>query len=297
MALELIQPLHDAFKEHSTSYTNRGSDYSVTEILKPPRIVQLLKRYKHEISKEVSIIKSVGSFRGVAIHDRFQKLLYRVISKQGSDDYMVESRLWDRILGRKISGQIDCLYKDILYDFKTTSVWKRIFGDFLEWEEQLNLYAYMLSLIGINVQQINVIAWYQDWDKMKAFDRQYPKLEMEQITMMLWPVGDQEEFMHRRIQLQIEAETLPDYDLPFCTIKDMWAKDDAWAVYKLTKQGKLPSKASRVLPSSYAAEEWISDQKGTGYKVVPRPGGRTRCEDWCDVSEFCNQYQEYKGEV
>lgn len=292
MKLEDIKPLYDAFKEYATVYTSRGADYSITDLIKSPRQVRLFKRHYEEIHRDVDILKSLGSFRGTAIHDLFKKLLWKIIQKSNDKDYMVESMVWDRLCGRRISGRIDVLWRDILFDFKTTSAWKKVFGDFGEWEQQLNMYAFMLALIRVPVTQIAVISWYQDWDKLKVYaNKQYPKEPMELIPLKVWTPAEQQAHIVSRIELHKQWETTSDNDLPYCTSIEMWAKEDSWAAYKLTKDGSLSKKASRVLPSSKAIQKWIGAKPD--FKVVHRPGGRTKCEDWCSVMPWCIQHKEY----
>jgi len=297
MKLEKIPPLYDAFKEYQKVYSSLGADYSVTDLIRPPRIVQLFKRYGKLIDKEVRVLDTLSSFRGNAIHDFFRKMLYRIVQQRQTEDYLLETRLWDRINGRKISGAIDCLHKTTLYDFKTCSVWKKIFGQYIDWENQLNLYCFLLYLVNRPVKDIAVIAWYQDWDKLKVFnDKKYPRQEMELIPLNLWDIKTQHKYITDRIELHKSAEFLSDDDLPECTVEDMWAKEDTWAVYKLTKQGKLPGKASRVLKSKTDADKWVAKKKTGEHKIVFRPGERTRCEHWCLVAPYCNQFQNYKEE-
>lgn len=287
-----IKPLYDAFHEYAKVYSNKGADYSVTDLIKAPRIVRLFKRYSKQIKREVDIVSQLGSFRGTAIHEQFRKLLWKAVQKSGTDDYMIETRLWDRINGRRISGAIDVLYQTSLYDFKTTSVWKKIYGDTMEWENQLNLYAFLLFIINQTVKELGVIAWYQDFDKMKAMnDKEYPKLPMELIPIELWDTEDQKNYMFDCIDRHKACELLPDAELPLCTADDQWAKEDSWAIYKLTKAGKLPGRASRVLKSELEANKYVGAKKG--YQIVFRPGARVRCESWCDVSPWCSQYKEY----
>jgi len=294
MKLESVIPLRDAFLEYQTVYTNLGADYSVTDLIKPPRIVRLWKRYSKEIERDLDILKNLGSFRGNAIHDYFKKMLYRITQKSKSNEYLLETRLWDRINGRKISGAIDCLHNTELYDFKTCSVWKEVFQQYEDWENQLNLYAFLLYLVGKPVTKVNVIAWYQDWDKNKVFNyTNYPREEMQVISLPVWNVVDQHKYMASCIEKHKEAEDLYDDELPYCTKEDMWAKDDAWAVYKLTKSGDLSGKARRVLKSSELAEQWIKKKKSDDYKIIHRKGERTRCMDWCSVNQYCNQWKEY----
>lgn len=278
-----------------------SADYSVTDLIKPPRIVQLQRRYKDVLdSQPKDAMKQIASFKGNAIHSYLESMLWRFINKNPNSGYLIERRLWDRINGRKISGKFDCYLNEVMYDFKTTSTWKKIFGDFTDWEIQLNIYAYLLRLCGVKVSRLVIIAWYTNWDKFKLYERGYPKAEIEEIEISnLWSTAAQRGYLNDLIEYHKINEALSDEELLPCTESDMWSKDTQYAVYKYTDEVKGP-KAARLLSTQEEAEQWITDKgevKGARYETEVRPGARTRCEEWCDVSQFCNQYMHYKGDA
>ncbi len=292
-----IQPLRAAFEEYSGSYTNMASDYSVTTLLMPPRIVQLERRYQDILDdRPIDIESMIKSFAGTAIHDKLERMLWRHISKNPAAGYLIEKRLWDRICGKKISGKFDVLLKDHLFDWKTTSVWKKVYADHSAWEQQLNIYAYMLGLCGVKVNKLTIIAWYSDFDKHKVNSDKYPATPIEAIPIKLWAEPAQKDFLEARIRLHDTAEALPDNELPECTKEDTWEKQTTFAIYKLTKAGEFGKRASRVVDSHGEANKWIKWKglKSGEFKIIKRPGARTRCVEWCKVAEFCNQYKEYK---
>lgn len=299
--VDIYKPLRDlVFEYENKHYTNLGSDYSVTTLLQPPRIVQLERRHGTRIlpsSPEKLSRKemhdSLVSMTGTAVHDILEKMTWRIINRGPDSGYLVERRMWDRLWGRKISGKFDGLVGDMLYDYKRTSVWKYVYGDTFDWEAQLNMYAYLLGLMGVFVGHITVFVLFRDWEQAKAWDRGYPKYNHEAIPLKVWALEEQEMYLQDRIELHKVNEDLPDWELTHCTAKDKWEKPAKWAVYKL-KEGKRPKKATRLLDTEEGAGEYIRKMKlkETEVAVEYRPGNRTRCEDWCNVKEFCNQYKE-----
>jgi hypothetical protein len=296
-----IPPLRDAIFEYTRSYDNWGSDYSVTGLLRPAREIMLAKRYQEEIDAQPfthdSIEKTLKSFKGTAIHNHFEYMLRRFMNKNRKKGYLIERRIWDRINDRKISGKFDAYLNKCLYDWKTTSVWKRVFGDWSDFEKQLNLYAYLLGTCGIEVKMLSIIAWYLDWDKMKVFgDPEYPKAEIEQIVFSdLWSKKEAKDFLYSRIDHMKENEDRPDDELDLCDDKEMWAKPTAWAVMR---PGQPRAVASKDMTTKRKAQAYIrnakQDDKDT-FTVECRPGKRTKCEDFCSAAPFCNQYQEWKA--
>ena len=293
-----IAPLRDAIYEHSRSYSSWGADYNVTSLIQPPRIVQLQKRYSEELDKlpmtDEFIEQQLSSFQGNAIHERFRIMLYRFINKWPNSGYMIERRVWDRICDRKISGQFDAYRNGALYDFKTTSVWKRIFSQGTDWEQQLNIYAYLLKTCGIDVTLLYIIAWYMDWDKWKINQNNYPKKKIEQIRLSnLWPFPEQKQFLEHRIELQKQNEDRADEDLDPCSGEEMWAKDTMYAV---VAPGAKRAIRTKGLYTRQAAEDYIEQSKNKkkdDWYVETREGERTRCENWCRYRDYCSQWKEY----
>ena len=70
--------------------------------------------------------------------------------------------------------------------------------------------------------------------------------------------------------------------------EEMWEKDPVWA---LIKQG---AKRAKSLHSSPAEAEEAKKEAGPGFEIQIRQGERTRCQDYCLVSKWCKQYQEYQ---
>lgn len=298
-------PLRDAFYEHTHySYSNLNSDYSATELLRPPRVVQLSKRHKEEIDAfpftHAAIEKNKASFKGTAIHNYLERCLWKHMSRHPNKNYIIERRLWDRLNGRKISGKFDCFLNGALYDYKTCSVWKRIMGDWSEYIAQLNIYDYMLGLCGVKVNILYIIAWYLDWNKGRPWDRPegYPEDEIELIHIdEKWSRNIQKDYLYSRIDLQKEAEPLPDDDLPHCTDEEMWSKPSTWAVMR---PGQKRAVRTKDLNSKEDCEEYI--RKSTAkdkdsFIIEHRPGTRTRCAEYCHCNAFCNVWQEFKKEA
>jgi len=295
-----IAPLRDAFSEYTRSYTNMASDYSITDLINPPQVIQLRRRYQAELDKipmtSEDILSGLASFKGTGVHNQFRNMLYRYINRHPNVNYMIERRLWDRIRDRKISGQFDAFLNGALYDFKNTSVWKRIFGQLTDFESQLNLYAYLLWTCGVDVSILYVIALYSDWDKYKINQDNYPKLPIEQIRLNLWTPEKQRDFMFERIDLHKANEEKADKDLQACSADDMWAKSSTYAV---VAPGGKRAIATKGLTTRKKAEDYIKNSKNKKkdtWMVDTRPGERTRCENWCRFNGHCYQHQCYLKE-
>ena len=263
------------------------TDYSVTTLKTPPRIVQLQRRHADELEEDV--IDNLWSMFGSMAHN--------LLEEHGSDESLTEERLTVRLQNRNISGQVDHFKGDTITDYKVTSAWTLVYGSRIkEWEEQLNMYAYLFKEHGYTVRKIRIVAILRDWDKNKAkADKAYPQAPIQIIPITLWSTKDQKEYINARVIEQVKAEVLKDDSLPACSAEDMWEQPTKYAVMKVG--GK---RAIRVLESEEDAQTTISslsdkaaDDPKNPYSITKRQGKRTRCEEYCSVNAFCIHYQEY----
>jgi hypothetical protein len=158
------------------------------------------------------------------------------------------------------------------------------------------MYAYLCSLEGRDVVGLYVIAWWKGWTpKDMMGNPKYPRKPVEQVRMKLWTRDEQEDYLYTRLGIMMDDENKQDEDLTPCTTEDMWSRGESWAVFKYPK-GKKMKKAARVLYSEEDAKRWIKKMVKAPMvaKIEHRPAQRLRCDEWCEVTDWCNQYQEYK---
>ena len=301
--IEQIPPLRDALKIYSDhSFFTLGSDYGVTELITPPQMVQLRRRYRQELLvREVDLKKQMANFVGNSVHRSLEWYLNMFQSRDHQQKYLVEQKLVDMVLGRRIAGKIDVWRDEVLYDYKTTSTFKYIKRDYEEYEKQGNIYAYLLRTYKKQVKAFRIILIFTDWTKKLMYsERDYPKQNFVMIELdNLWPEDKQRQYYHDRVRLMIEAEQLDDDELPPCTDQEMWAKPNSWAVYGTDQGPETGSKAKRVLDSREEADNFIRNnfkKVGASPVIQFRPGHRMRCQEYCDVSEYCRQFAEYLTE-
>lgn len=297
--MDHIIPIKAAFD----AYSNRGGvyikagDYSVTDILNPPRIIHLRNRHKDELPPQ-SVEELLKAFQGNAWHSFLERQLRAASNKEEwRNKFLIESKFWELVNERKISGKLDCYYvpDKALYDFKVTSTYKAVFGDFDDWETQLNCYAWFLGKCKFPVETIRIVCIHPDWKKFEMMrDHKYPREPIHEIQLKVWDKETQTRTVTERITSLKDSENLSDNDLPFCTDSDMWLKAPVYALWEPGKQ-----RASRVLATQEEMDKYIAHRAEKGKPVDPahwiqvRLGERTRCDGYCQVSTFCNQYAEY----
>jgi hypothetical protein len=271
---------------HRPTYTKEGANMSVTELLGSPRIVQLKRRHWDDLEQDAS--EMVWSLFGTAIH--------HILEHGKAENHVIEQRLHAKVDGWHISGAIDLQVVTPegieISDYKTTSAYKVMAGS-MDWEEQLNIYAYLVeSQKKVPVTKIQIVAIVRDWSAREAaYKEGYPKAPIVVLDIPLWPFENREQFIRDRITAHSDATFAQETDeeLPECTPKDMWERPRSFAIMK---DGGVRAKS--VHASKEEAEKaWAEIKDYTKYKIIERPGERVRCAGYCQVSKFCSQYQQF----
>jgi hypothetical protein len=268
-------------------YSRGKSQISATEILNSPRIVQL--RQKHMDDIETDAAEMVWSLFGTAVHN---------ILQHGKDDHhIVEERLHIEFDGWHISGALDL--QEVteagigIRDYKVTSAWA-VQQYKTEWIEQLNLYAWLVEKVkGIAVTDLKIVGIVRDWSRRDAASKEsYPQAPIVTLDFPLWPMEVREKFIKDRLAKHNEAVFALGMgdSLEECTPEEMWERPTVYAVRKI---GGV--RAKTLFSDKQAAEDNLAElnEKKVLYELDVREGTRTRCEGFCQVAPYCDQYQTY----
>lgn len=272
-------------------YTKGKADISVTTLIDSPRV--RIMRDLHADKLETDVVDMIWPLFGTAVHHILE-------SSKETDKVTVEERLFGQALGWTLSGAVD--HQELLddgtvriTDYKVTSAWSVILGKD-EWTLQQNCYAWLIknSMDGRNrgrdVSSLRICAILRDWQRKKAlFDKDYPQAPVVIVDLPVWSGRQANDYIHERISLHQDAQIMYDTEdrLPLCSSEEMWAKPDTFAV---KEKGKV--RAKRVLNSEEEAKEYIGDNKDLAIEF--RKGERTRCEGYCAVSEYCDQFNGWR---
>ena len=265
-------------------YNKGKANLSVTELLNSPRIVQLKRKHWDQLEEDASSM--VWSLFGTALHN--------ILEHGKGDNHIVEERVFADVDGMKISGAIDLQEVEedgvILSDYKTTSAWV-VMNEKDDWHNQLNCYAYLLyKAKGVTVKKLQIVAIVRDWSARDAKAKEsYPQAPIVVIDIPLWSFEKIEQYVKTRIGLHTEAlfDSDTDEEMAECTQDEMWEKPTRFAVMK-----KGGVRAKSVHDTEGDAEHALN-QAGKDYFIEIRQGERTRCANYCQVNQFCSQYQKY----
>jgi len=269
-------------------YTKGQSDYSVTEIISPPRIQRLRRKHFEEIEQDVSDM--LWMLLGTALHV--------VAERSEVSGHTNEERLSAGIDGIILSGAID-LQKDeadgiTITDYKFTSAWA-LMNDKPEWEQQQNIYKYLVERVKKKpVKGLKICALIRDWSRRDAQNKpDYPQAPIQIVDIPMWTFDRTEAFIKERVELHRDSKVSADWgeELPLCTDEERWVRQTTYAV---KKDGRKT--AIRVFDTQDEADALLKEmpEKDKGFIEI-RKGEAVRCTgNFCGVSQWCSQFQNQK---
>lgn len=272
------------------TYSKGKAHRSVTQLINSPKIVALTEKFEDELEQDVADM--VWSLFGSAVHG---------ILEHGKDEnHQIEERLHAELDGWRISGAIDLqiVNENItvsIRDYKTTSAWA-VMNDKIEWEQQLNIYAWLVETVKqVPVKDLGIVAIIRDWSRRDAASKEgYPEAPIKELPIKLWSYEDREAYIRSRIHEHAACEFAIESgeDLPECTPAEMWEKPTVWAVKK------IGGARAKSLHETEEAANSAAQKLGKEYAVEVRPGERTRCANFCAVNAYCQQWRDYtQGEA
>jgi len=279
--------------------------FSVSDLIKPPRMRLLIIRHFDEIVKDVSgdIFRLLGQLFHHLFHDSAMR------ANKAGGDYVAEERMFAHIVVDGalviISGEPDLVKDGVLDDYKVTGIYGWDKGVKIEWEQQLNCYAYLRAANGFDTNRMRAVYILRDWKRSESMQEGYPQAAAMTMDVTQWSPEARAAFIQDRVRAHQDARGALDDDLPACTALEMWEKPEGWAVMKeggkraakVFNQEKFPepvtSEFLRLAAWADADERVKKGKNKVVYSVEHRPGSRTRCESYCDARSFCSMYKEF----
>ena len=250
-------------------YSKGDADFSATELLKPPQIVRLYNEHEDTVTSDV--------------RDEWWKLLgkgvHNVLENYGEG--LREQRFFAECEGVKISGAMDLLSDEgAVTDYKVTSVFTIQRGLKTDWEQQLNIYAWLLKQNDITATSLTIVGLCRDWIKSRAEAKaDYPQSPIVPIKVPLWRPERQDDFVASRVRVHTMEKTIP------CTPEERWARGG----YTVLGGGLKP----RSFDTMSEAANYINMKQKPGRTFSIKEGNAkfVRCEAWCPVSDHCPQWR------
>ena len=260
-------------------YSKGASQYSVTEIMSPPKIKRLREQYNDQIKQDVADM--LWNLLGSALH---------VVMERGvTDGWTMEERLYKEMDGVTVSGAIDIQQETpegvIIIDYKFTSAWA-VMQEKEEWQQQLNVYKWLVETVKRKkVIGLKICALVRDFNRHETKEG-YPKASIEMVDIPMWDSVTTEAYVRERLNLHRDAKVSADFgdELPACSDTDRWQSE---TIYAVKREGRKT--AIRLFKTIEEANELAEKEKGY---VETRLGEPKRCTgNYCGVAEWCEQYQ------
>ena len=258
---------------------NEPGTLSATTLLQGDKQIVLYDRHFDELAEDAADL--VWATFGTAFHT--------VMEKQ-DDDAFKEEKFEVPVGSWKVTGKCDRydMEHEIIEDWKTTSVWKIIYGDFKEWKAQGLTYAWLMKQAGLNVKRCRFLALLKDHSKTEAKRKSdYPQ---KPVFIYEFDVTEADlEETEKRIKAKIESVTqaykLADDEIAPCSEEERWATATKYAVMKDGRKTAL-----KVCDTMSDAQTYMRDVGGD--RIDVRPGESKRCADYCPCAQFCSFYHE-----
>jgi len=249
--------------------------YSVTELLKPTQEIILFRKHANEVSCDIA--ECIPALFGTAVHELLEK-------NAPEGDYS-EYKLEFSIFGKIIVGITDLLSQDmkIITDYKTGTTSKVSRKDFNDFYYQGMMYAFGIFLNhNVKPQKLIFPILLKDWSKIKAASSpDYPK---SPIYVWKYDIKDSDydnilDFIKNKFK-EIDEMKM------HCSDEDRWYSGTKYAVYKK----KDDAKAKKIFDTIEEANAFA--QENSCEYVQTRLGEYTKCNYYCDVRPFCEQFNK-----
>lgn len=236
----------------------------------------------------MDVADSIWPILGRAIH--------KVLEAGADEEHIAEERLFADFDGWIVSGALDLQRRgDVVNvtDYKFTSAYA-VLNEKSDWSTQLNSYACLIRKSkGWTVGKLAICAIIRDWSRHRArADSNYPQAPIVMVPIEVWEPERAEEFVRERVRLHREAiaRVALGEPLPECSDEDRWMRKTAYCVKKPGAK-----RAIRLFDTNEEALQYISSNPDLVIEV--RRGEPIRCQDYCQVSAWCAQFQKWKGET
>jgi hypothetical protein len=274
-------------------YDPGDADITVTQLVGPVQIRRLSLAHDDEIEEDAS--DRIWALLGQAVHTILERA-----NPSGIAEQRLSAEFTVMDTQHTVSGQMDRItYRPAtLTDYKVTSAWTYVYGPRPEWIAQLNCYAYLGYANDIPVENLEIVALYRDWTQYQANRSQdYPQSQVATLPITMWPPEFTRGYMHGRLLAHFHMDEVP------CTDEECWAKPTTYAVMKEGRKSALrvlhtydealvwaAEKGHVTIHTAHCGDWPVATTWDSGFSIEERPGEHVRCERYCPVADFCEQW-------
>ena len=268
-------------------YTKGHSDYSATQLIDEPRVVEFNRRYPELVIDDP--YENPWKFISTIFH--------ALMEQHSPEDEIAEERMFAEIGGVTISGAMDVQagpdHSVTIGDYKMTTVYG--IKDTKKFEQQLNIYAWLIeSQTSKVVTSLKVYAFLRDWRISSSETvRGYPPTPGITIQLPLWDYDERESFIADKVSTLLSCKDLPDDDLPECTHEGRWPSGTSYRVVDMRDDSYVEFDRK-----GDAQKHWDQLDSDSQFNSAL---GKTfseyrRCKSYCPFNKICNTYKGFLNE-
>lgn len=209
----LPQPIYQAV---SGVWKPRFERITVSQLIQPP--LQKYLTIKHWDTLEDDASNRLWALLGQGFH--------YVLAKYTTEKYLAELPLEANIYGIEVAGRLDLYYSETIEDYKVVSTFSFSLGEKIEWERQLNVYAFLMRHQGFNISKLRVNAILRDWMASRIHSAGYPPIPFQSVDVKVWSPEEAQKYVQERVRLFQENPQSP------CSDEDRWIREGKFAVTK-----------------------------------------------------------------
>lgn len=265
-----------------TAHKSKPKSYGATTLLKGNCEIILTRRYFDELEEDVSDM--AWAIFGTMFHDYI---------KRNDNTKYSEYKVVIPVSKSYFVGVIDLYDKknNIVYDYKTSSVWKYLHKDYEDYRQQLLAYCWGLEKYKkIKCRTGKIIMFLKDYSQAEKlrYGSEYPDKECVEITFTFTDedIAEYEKNITAKIISLENEKYYPTNKLSECSEKEKWTTPTTYAIYKNDNKTATKVCSSEDEANKYLESYQANDTKNK-YQIVVRSGVDKKCESYCRVSEFC----------
>lgn len=264
----------------------KNNEFSTTELLDSPLRRRLIRQFYEQIEKRIETIHA--QIFGILIHSLFEikeftdfkdELKHAITQNDKEKTFEIAKKFCESFQrknvsldfeGYKITGIYDLLEDNILYDFKLTSSYAITKEKLTNFEAQLQIYRYLIekNYPDVKIEKLKNIFLLKDFSLTKKLPFKSPIVMVE---YSIWTDEEVEKLLKERLALHLDPN-------PICTPEDMWIR----IKYKVgEKEFSDLDKALQFARKTRKEVQTVSTEP-------------IRCVYYCEVAEFCPQFQNIK---
>lgn len=289
-------PFYKAACSMQRPYEN--GTYHVTDIISPPQIIALRKKYWDKLEQDCSDM--VWAIFGSAVHSILEK------TNSEQREILVEQQLEMNVNGVKIVGTPD-VYTDktesvhgvnCITDWKTAGLYVHKNGIKREWIAQLNIYKLMFESVhpDFTAHRLENVVFFKDWTKSAARRQfNYPQTGAAVYEVPIWDKEYTLDYVKNCVNEHIAASDYVAGKIRPCTDEETWLRGECYKIFKNSNKSCVPhctfDNIGDVASALYDLRS-KNDNTTNRYRAEKHTGTRARCEDnWCLVNKFCPQFK------